>query len=683
MNALFRRYQEGGSIQSEEIPIDNGPNSRKPDELFILDSEEDDEDYDPNGNNTRESQRDMNDTSYEDNLEGTGAPDVDSGTDDEDLSEELSNYGEELTGDELDEIENMIDLRQQSAPKNKNDLFSGSYEYNAASDEDYSESEESLWSDALGETNVEDLTVLLSGQEKRFKKDNKRRRPKDTNERARSYDASGKSAKSEFFVSLVSSRSVQIAAVFLAALFFVIAPRISTLTGGLSTDFELGTPHPSSLQRKLVDLSRKQDVLAATLEHQSTSIATQLERIGSMFDDLDAKFASQPWTSLRLELDLLKNNMRQPDTSDHKLQQLDDKLRRITEMYDSFELAKQLVVADFVKILPEKVPAYIEDSKIHFSPEFHRYLLAFVDKYHQQRNNQSVDSLLETHRAQLNSYIAGAIRSYNLVTRETVEKIVEQLLEESNQVIWERFNGLVDTVLMNSSNVNVAADGVMLKSLLDVFSKSTRSVNYADYQLGARVLGFLTSGGTGSDKLIARRVFLGWYDYFKGPLSPTTWKYNANRALVENDNAWSCGSYCSLGIRLFDAVLPTDLVLHSSGVTGISIYIKPKLALQVDAVQRYTSRLKFTHEDMESKYARKFIKIQETTVIGNVNHILLPQSLMNIQVPVRDLIVEIYGENASVESIRVHGVKESGARDLKQGFQAVNQEVYLGEDVEV
>ena len=97
-------------------------------------------------------------------------------------------------------------------------------------------------------------------------------------------------------------------------------------------------------------------------------------------------------------------------------------------------------------------------------------------------------------------------------------------------------------------------------------------------------------------------------------------------------------------------------------------------------MQKYASRLKFLRDELENKYARKFIKVKEANLIGDVNHIHMPRSLVNMEVPIRDIIVEVYGDDAEVESLKAYGVKEMGARHLRQDFGAV-QEIHLGEDI--
>ena len=42
--------------------------------------------------------------------------------------------------------------------------------------------------------------------------------------------------------------------------------------------------------------------------------------------------------------------------------------------------------------------------------------------------------------------------------------------------------------------------------------------------------------------------------------------------------------------------------------------------------------------------------------------------------------MEVYGDDAEVESLKAYGVKEMGARHLRQDFGAV-QEIHLGEDI--
>lgn len=654
INTMFRRFQESGSISLRENGnSDKELGSRTGDKSahYVYNGEEENDD---------DEDDDYNEEANEVNN--------DAGIDDGELSDDVSELSEDVSGNEAgkryNNLKNRFRARREKAYFDKNSRktnqnrgnssYSRSYDYDSESDEDYvySESDSDAWSLDLELTNVEDPTVERVDEPKIVQSRDNR------------------------------TRILQIIGAVCGLLLLVVFIPLFVTTRHDQLDGQDSAPRLTVLQRRLGDLSRRHDQLQASLDDHSLNIASKFEYISTKFDDLDRKLQSQPWSTLQSEVEQLKENVRQRniDTTDSNLAELDEKLQKITNMYDTFEGAKNLLVSDFINKLPEKVPAYIQDNKIHFAPEFHRYLLAFIDNYHQQKGNQTWSSFLDSHVSELNAYITSALKKSNAVTKEVLEETIHQRLADNNQIIWDKFNGLVDTLAANSTSLNVAADGVMLESILDVFAKSSKSVNYADYQLGSRILGFLTSAGTESQKLLARRVFLGWYDYLNGPSAPSNWKFNANSVLVDDGNSWQCGAHCSIGIRLFDSVLLTDLVLHSNGASTVSIYVKPRYSKDFDKVQKYASRLKFLKDELENKYARKFIKIKEANLIGNVNHIHMPRSLVNMEVPIRDIIVEVFGDDAKVESLKAYGVKEMGARHLRQDFGAV-QEIHLGEDI--
>ncbi|RLV84291.1 hypothetical protein JA9_004927 [Meyerozyma sp. JA9] len=656
INTMFRRFQETGTIslgenEDRDSGQELGGQSGEKSAHYVYNGDDDDEDEDADYDYKDEANEVKNDT----------------GTDDGELSDELSDSDEDLSRNEAQKytsLKNRFRARRAKAyfdddstktsRNRENTSHSRAYDYDSESDEDYvySESDSDAWSLDSETTNVEDATV----------------------ERVDKPKIVQSAANWTIALQIAVVAGGLILLVVFLPLFF--ASRYDQVDGPDSI------PRLTALQRRLGDLARRHDQLQASLDDHSLSIASKFEYISTKFDELDSKLQAQPWSTLQSEVEQLKETVRRGniDTTDSKLAELDEKLDKITTMYDTFEGAKNSVVADFISKLPEKVPAYIQDNKIHFAPEFHRYLLAFIDNYHQQKGNQTWSGFLDSHSSELNAYLTSALKRSNAVTREVLEETIHKRLADNNQIIWDKFNGLVDTLAANSTSLNVAADGVMLESILDVFAKSSKSVNYADYQLGSRILGFLTSAGTESQKSLVRRVLLGWYDYLNGPSAPSSWKFNANSVLVDDGNSWQCGPHCSVGIRLFDSVLLTDLVLHSNGASAVSVYVKPRYSKDFDKVQKYASRLKFVRDELENKYARKFIKVKEANLVGNVNHIHMPRSVVNMEVPVRDIIVEVFGDDAKVESLKAYGVKEVGGRQLRQDFGA---QIQLGEDIVV
>lgn len=629
VNAMFREFQEKGSIFVDQ---DAG----------------------------KEDERVLEGEHHPQQVVGTNKNDYNNDEDD-DLESEDDDYSPENEDeDDLDSIQDdTYAYGDHSA-----EPYTALYDYLSESDEDYnySEPDSDVWSLDLEETNVEDATVEYA--QPKEKPHRKRRKSDLVNLTAPS------------ILERIKFPALVVSAIAFAVLLLVLI--YSLIPESVGPD---SLPRLNLLQRKLGDLSARQDQLRTSLEDHSDNIVSKFDYISSKFDEIDAKLRDNQWKALLAEVETLKRKVEV--NSGTNLAELDEKLHRIDNMYDTFERAKLLLVTEFIDKLPEKVPAYIQDNKIHFAPEFHRYLLAFIENYNQQKGNQTWNQFLEHHQAQLNGYLTAALKLSSVVTKQELEVVLNKRLAENNQAIWSRFNGLVDSVLANSTTLNVAADGVMLDSLLDVFARSSKSVNYADYQLGSRILGFLTSAGPDSRKLLSRRIFLGWYDYLTGPSSPSNWKYNANNVLVDNGDLWDCGAHCSIGVRLFESVLITDLVVHSRGAGSVSVYVKPRYSKHFDQVQKYAGKLKFTGEELENKYARKFIKVKEMPLVGEVNHVHMPRTLVNMEVPVRDVVLEITGDaTAAVDSVKVYGVKEAGARQLRQDLWAMaGDQVYLGDDI--
>lgn len=262
-------------------------------------------------------------------------------------------------------------------------------------------------------------------------------------------------------------------------------------------------------------------------------------------------------------------------------------------------------------------------------------------------------------------------------------------------------------------------DKVLLSNLLGTFAKGSVKVNYAEYVLGARILGFLTqtsistdangrirSSNVPSDRSLARKVFLGWYDYLtsNGVSAPKEWKYNANNLLIDGGEYWQCkDKLCSVGIRLSSPVILTDLVIKTPHVhagdspalsenryTGsgskksilyppsqVSIYVKPKSAQHAKVLAQYQASRPGQEADVlkdspKSPYLKKFFKVKDALLEpgSTINHVRLPVSLVNLKIPCLDIYLEFHADKSptGVYNIQAYGVSELSSYKYSQDF---------------
>ncbi|OBA22234.1 hypothetical protein METBIDRAFT_40496 [Metschnikowia bicuspidata var. bicuspidata NRRL YB-4993] len=374
-----------------------------------------------------------------------------------------------------------------------------------------------------------------------------------------------------------------------------------------------------------------------------------------------------------------------------RLSAISENLATLTNTSNSLQEVKTAITHDLLLKLPEHVPVYIKNHKIHYIPEFHNFLHAFVEKY-STNSSQDWKSFVEGHGQDFENYLQTLVKKSHieLIAKSEIEKMLNlrlNMLDDKLTSLYTDVSRRIDLGL-NISKVDVADAGnrIVLENLLDIVGKGSIKVNYADYNLGSRILGFLTTTGKDSSrhKSFARTAFLGWYDYFSshGLRSPKNAKHNANNVLIDGGDYWQCeAKWCSIGIRLPSPIILTDFILTNPSMgrpkdlelpTSISIYIKPRSKAQASQLEKLVG---YSGESNVNKYLAKYYKVVDIKMDDEllVEHVKFPLSLIQMKVSVRDIFVKLESSrgHTGVYNIKAYGLTELNAHRYSQEFESL------------
>lgn len=450
-----------------------------------------------------------------------------------------------------------------------------------------------------------------------------------------------------------------------------------------------------------INLSKRQELQTSKFDSFETNWNKRFTAISKRFDELGAKSeGNENYHSLRNEFNELKGrveviSLSDPELLGSKLKEITNQLNRLSLLSTNLENVKSDILQQLIDSLPSQVPVYIKNNKIHYLPEFQKYLYSFVEKvYRDQHSNETVDwnSFIKQNDLQLKKYMNSNLRSIN---KASIQEILNTKLQENNKVIWRKLNEVLDTIntVPSNSTITKASSKVLLSSLLDVLHGGSVNVNYANYRYGTRILGFLTDNGYDfGKKSLSRRLFLGWYDYLtsNGLRSPKYWKFNANNVILDGGSYWQCElNSCNFGLRLFSPVILTDFVLENpqgvedvEGPQTVSIYIRPKNASQRSTLLEYLKKYKLNFEPLntKNKYLKKFVKVKEVGLNSKkpLNQIKFPVSLVNLRIPVRDVYVELASMDGKIGlyQFKAYGISEYNAEKYSDEVETLLNKMY-------
>lgn len=496
----------------------------------------------------------------------------------------------------------------------------------------------------------------------------------------------------------------------------------------ITSRFQKVESRMDKLDEVTLGLSNKQDVYESKYDSLTNSLNNRFNFISAKFDEFsqtlslnnNSKFENlvSDFAKLKTKFDNLETISSNPEALEPKLNDISTKLNHLSHINNDIDEIKSDILNKLIESLPSQVPVYIKNNKIHYIPEFHKYLYNFVENYYNQKydtpaNTSTMDwnTFLSSNEIQLKNYINSSLNknsNYKAINKEVFERLLQRKLNDNNRLMWQKFNNLIDNlnINLNSTNINISksSNKILLDNLLEIFAKGSIKINYADYKIGSRILGFLTNTGAdvNQNKSIVRKLFLGWYDYLNsnGLKNPKNWKFNANNVLIDGGNYWQCeSSYCTFGVRLFNPVILTDLFLKTPLTNlpddflppnRVSVYIKPKSPRQVNSLIEYINKFKinFKNKSNTNKYLTKFVKVKEVAIDSNkaINHIKFPISLINLRIPVRDLYIEISSKDGSktgLYSFKAYGISEYNSYKYNEEFDLLLNKLYDQDQEEI
>lgn len=451
-----------------------------------------------------------------------------------------------------------------------------------------------------------------------------------------------------------------------------------------------------ALDQQVDHISARQETLSNSVQLKISTLEDQLRELRvCAVDTTRLQRVEQDIEIFKTRLEsgllLITEN---PGEIEQKVNQISRDLAQLLKLKNDILSAKTHVVEELLERLPEVVPVYLKDNKIHYLPEFHDFLVSYVTS----AGNSSLtwNAFMNLHGSQLKSYIDELIGNSGIkfLSKAQFEESLHERLSSNNRALIAKVNSMLDKIdlLSNGTLIDLSTCGnnVVLDNLLDVVGKGSVKVNFADYKLGSRILGFLTTTGIDSykKKSLVRTIFLGWYDYLtsSGLRSPSNMKFNANNVLVDGGQYWQCeGKKCAVGIRLSSPVILTDIILNNP-ISGrpeglevpemVSIYIKPRTKREAARLEQHLEvRLDFSYLRVDSRFLSKFYKVQEVMLKPSVSmqHIKLPTSIINMRIATRDLYVEITSRlgYTGLYNLKAYGISEFNSLRFAENFESI------------
>lgn len=455
-----------------------------------------------------------------------------------------------------------------------------------------------------------------------------------------------------------------------------------------------------ALTEQLDTTQSKQEAFMAMFSQTIASLESQLSSVQNASSSSSQRIAGieNEIEDYRKKIDGMELVTENPQQLQARLEDISSRLGQLSQLNADIDSFKDSIVNSLLQKLPEHVPIFFKDKKIHYLPEFQKFLYSFIEKHASGSGlNLTWEKFLEENHANLENYILKVLKHPNVrfVTKDHFEKSLNDFLSRENAKLDSKLNKIIDAADLSGNFTDFEtikkANDVMLENLVESITKRSIKINYAEYGLGSRILGYLTSTGLDSykNKSFARKLFLGWYDYLSsnGLRSAEHLKYNANNVLVDNGYYWKCeNSGCSVGIRLLAPIIMTDMVLKNplssrpanlAPPSKVSIFVKPRRKQQVGPLREYlrTFRPEFLSALGSNKYLSKFFKIQEVELPHGspVEYIKLPASIINLKVLVRDLYLQVESSEGTpgLCNVKVYGIEEYFSLKHADEFESI------------
>ncbi|CAI5759337.1 unnamed protein product [Candida verbasci] len=237
-----------------------------------------------------------------------------------------------------------------------------------------------------------------------------------------------------------------------------------------------------------------------------------------------------------------------------------------------------------------------KNGQIQISPDFHQFLSKFIHNY----QNSEIDKKLNQLKTELTK-------------EKQLKPIPEPILQPPKEESSEYYEN----------------------SRLKFISERSNFINYAPYQQGARILGFLTTKHNNTP-LLNKLLYGWWYE--------TNDEYNANHIILNDEIEWKEGE--EVGIRLNKPIIPTDILLTCSDNVEVKIGFKPSKKIGFDSIP---------YDSFEGRIACKFKIISSVGLKGGINHIKLPIEFINFGIDGQDVYFR-FDRVVNVGDLKVYGI---------------------------
>ncbi|RCK58787.1 hypothetical protein Cantr_07183 [Candida viswanathii] len=329
----------------------------------------------------------------------------------------------------------------------------------------------------------------------------------------------------------------------------------------------------------------------------------------------------------RLEQDLKKSRSDQQDVLlqvQYEINQLNERLSRGLETGGKSN--------DIIQL---------NNNMIQVTPEFHQFLCEFIDNYQKSYLDEKLGSLENlSDIKELKEYV-------NTMIKSSVDSIKQEVKAD--------YDGLLDNLtFVNSTIVEPSSNKIWVDSVLNLISRGSTLVNYADYSSGARILGFLTTPkeDATTDYNVLQKMIYGWWIYNERITQHD--KYNANHVILDDDILWQGGD--EIGIRLSSGIIPTDIIIECELERSqlVEVGFKPSTKSGYDKLNYGKVN------SSDNKYITKFKLIKQAKIKSGINHIRLPIRFINQKIAGRDLYFK-FDKDLDINSIKVYGITEINA----------------------
>ncbi|ODQ80635.1 hypothetical protein BABINDRAFT_166238 [Babjeviella inositovora NRRL Y-12698] len=344
--------------------------------------------------------------------------------------------------------------------------------------------------------------------------------------------------------------------------------------------------------------------------------------------------------------------------------------------------------------LPSEIPLIVSknDQDFKLLPEFELFLTKLISQVSQGNSSVSWDQFMKENNSNMLLYIR-EITSNELqyITMPALTELLALKLKTNNEKLKQEISKLLTSFLekhhstshLDEQELSSKIEVLILENMVAAFrNESAPSIaylrNFASYEHGARILGFLTSPSIfKAERSLLGKAFLGWYDFFTAD-----YKSGANNVLLdytslaETERLWITrleGAH--LGIKLTENIFFTELVLETQDISDVlyrmslpqkmSLFVRPLEASKVGILREEFSDL----AQHNIRPLNSFTKIMEMEY--SLRHkdpfqlFKTPERYLNLGIPIKDIYIEFDNNWGNKEILCVGGIKVFGVTSVE------------------